>query len=186
MTKRAGIFLLISLLLAGCRGDIAELEKKVLERDPSFRSVLDAKSSMLKELEGTRKKYSERRLLMEGQIAALRQEMERSRGEYTAKIERTKKKLEPEITALKNEIKATRRAAAVKNSELRVIEKNISEIKELVQKGKNLEMTQEEMRMWNERMTALLKKRESALKERDKMIFDAETNELKIKILEAR
>ncbi|MFA6636954.1 MAG: hypothetical protein WCV56_07655 [Candidatus Omnitrophota bacterium] len=186
MTKRAGIFLLVSLLIAGCRGDIEELEKKVLERDPSFQSVLDEKAHMLKELEETRKKYSERKLLIEGQIAALRQEMERSRGEYTARVERTKKKLEPEITALKNEIKAKRRAMAVKNSELRAIEKNISEIKELVQKGKNLEMTQEEMRMWNERMTALLKKRESAVKERDKMIFDAETNELKIRVIEAR
>jgi len=186
MTKKiAGLFLVL-LILSGCGEDVSELEKKVLERDPSFQTVIDARIALSTELEETKKAYSKKKCSSEAQIYAIKKELEKSRGEYVAKMARAKKKLDPEITALKNDIKRMKLAVTVKNSELRLIEKSIKEIKELVQKGQDLEMTQEEMRMWNERMTSLLKKREDAVREKDKMIFDVKTDELKIRIITVR
>jgi hypothetical protein len=184
--KKAAAFITALVFLAGCGTDVSELEKKVLERDPSFQVVIDTKDAMTKELAATKSNYISKKRSGENKIAAIKNELEKSRGEYVSRMERIKKKLDPEITALKNEMKIMKREVLVKNSEVSVIEKNISEIKELVQKGKNLEMTQEEMRMWNERMTSLLKKREDALRERDKMSADIETSELKIRIMESK
>lgn len=186
MTKKAAVFIAALVFLTGCGSDVSELEKKVLERDPSFQTVIDTKAAMSKELAGTKRNYLNKKRDGENKIAAIKSELEKSRGEYVSRMERIKRKLDPEITALKNEIKVMKREALIKNSEVSVIEKNISEIKELVQKGKNLEMTQEEMRMWNERMTSLLKKREDAVRDRDKLSSSIETAELKIRIMERK
>lgn len=185
MIKSACLFLAL-LLLSGCRGDVLELEKKVLERDPSFQSVIDEKDAMSKELDETKKDYFKKKHGMEGQIAAIRQELEKTRGEYASRVERIKKKLDPEITEMKNGVKILKLEVTVRNAELRGVEKSIKEIKELVQKGQSLEMTQEEMRMWNERMTSLLNKREAIVKDRDKTVADIETSEFKVRILTER
>ncbi|HPN73217.1 MAG TPA: hypothetical protein PKZ41_04400 [Candidatus Omnitrophota bacterium] len=175
-----------SIFISGCAPDVPELEKKVLARDPSFSVVIDTKNSMFSDLEETRTKYLNKKRATEAQIASLKKELENSRGEHIERMERLKKKLDPEITALKNEIKTMKNALVVKTSELSMVEKSINEIKELIQKGRNLEMTQEEMRMWNERMTVLVKKREEALKARDKANFDIETAEMKLSIITAK
>lgn len=184
--KKAAILFTALVLLSGCGVDVSEFEKKVLERDPSFESVIDTKNSTEKDIEETHRIYLNKKRNIEGQITALKQELEKSRGEYISRMERLKKKLDPEVTALKNEIKMMKTALAVKTAEVSMVEKSIEEIKELMHKGKTLEMTQEEMRMWNERMTALVKKREDAVRDRDKAALDIETANLKIRIITKR
>jgi uncharacterized protein YukE len=174
------------LFLGGCGEDISTIEKKVLERDPSFQEILDLKNSMSKELEQAQIGYFTQKRKKEAQIASLKQDLEKARGEHAAKMDRIRKKLDPEISALRNTITSMKREAGLKRSELRMIEKSIREIRELVQKGKNLEMTQEEMRMWNERMTAFVKKREDIVKDLDKTAADIETAELKMVLMAER
>lgn len=183
MIKGIVLVFFVLLSVSGCGRDVSDLEKKVLERDPSFQEVMDLKYSIAKDLEETKNNYFQQKRAREGQIASIKQELGKNRGEYIARLERIKKKLLPEITSLKNNIKGMKREIVIKNSEIKAIEKSISEIKELVQKGKNLEMTQEEMRMWNERMTSLVRKRENAVREKDIMLSDIDTAEMKIIIM---
>ncbi len=174
------------IALQGCRADIAEMEKKVLERDPSFREVIDARESMTRELEKARMEYNEKKRRLEGKIFSLRQELQRSRGEHADRVERIKRRFDPDITALENEIRGMRRRLSVRNAEIRALDKSIREIKDLVERGRNLEMTQEEMRLWNERMTSLVREREEAIRERDAISEDIETSGLKVRIMKGR
>lgn len=174
------------LCLQGCGPDLEEIQEKVLERDPSFKEVIDERSSMDAEVERARREYEERKLALERKISDIRQDLNRSRGEYLERVERIKRRLDPQITSLENEIRDMRRRLSLREAEIKAFEKSIKDIEDLVDRGRSLEMTQEEMRMWNERMRTLVREREEAVKDRDALIQQIETAGMKIRIMRGR
>lgn len=169
--------------LAGCFEEREEIEKEILTYDPSFQNTIDKRNTMEEELETALLVYQRKIQEVDEQVAALKEEKIIAKTEYTAQVERIKRRLNPEKGTLKSDLVDMTRSYKIKNIQVREIDKDIKEISSLIDKEDKLSLTQEEMKTWNDRLSSLIEKKEEVAGERDKLQADIHATELKLKVL---
>ncbi|MFH1837191.1 MAG: hypothetical protein ABH862_03655 [Candidatus Omnitrophota bacterium] len=186
MKKNYLIFVLsagICFLLQGCGKSIEDMDKMILEKDTSFRSVLDKRNDLKNEMELKRADFLKKDMEIEMEIGHLKKKREQLKREYTQKEEEGKLKLDPERRQLEKEIKILENEYKLKNVKLQDIERDIKEISSLMKKQEALFLTSEEIRTWNTRMSVLVKNKEEILTEVNESKKNIETMKMKIKVL---
>ena len=188
--KRTGIYtylvlaaLVLSLSSSGCMKDRAELEKKILSHDPSFQKTLDKRDSLHKELEAEQAGFLKNVKEIDESISALKERKVQIKQEYSAKIDKIKRQMQPDKRRLERELMEAERKYRREKDDLGNIEKDIKEITSLLDKKDKLAFTQEEIQTWNDRLSYLVEKKEIVSDEIDKLKNDIETTKLKIIVL---
>lgn len=180
------ILALVPALLQGCAGDTGELEKRILERDASFKSVLEIRDSIRNETASEKAAYLSESARIDREIASLRDRKTGLRKDHSQRLERIKRKLNPVITDLRSDLAEMKSRLGFKITQIRAIDKSIKEINTLIEKEDTLAMTQEEMRTWNERLASLISQREELAAQRERLASEIELTEMKIKVISAK
>ncbi len=153
------IILFVSLTGCGCVSESTLSE--VLERDPSFKKVLDAKRRLnTKILALEDKKQS-----LNAQIALLKQEGN------------------PDIEALKAKLEKTQSKYNLKEKELKDSISSLKDIRKLLERKSKLLLTGDEISVWNKRIGDLEKKVNSLHNELDRLKSQTRLIKTEIKIL---
>ena len=182
----AVLIISFSLLLAGCREDRSEMEKRILLNDPSFQESLDKRNSIQNELDSQRAAYFNSKQNLEDEIAALNDKKREEYELHVSSIEKTKEQVQPERRTLRRSLLDMERVYTSRRQDLADTERDIKEINSLIQKKDTLELTQEEVRTWNKRLSALIEKKGKTGAEKQKLKIDIETTKLKLKVLKVK
>ena len=91
----AAIFVLVAALLQGCAQDTGEIEKQILARDTSFKSVIEMRDSIRDETAAEKAAYLSESSRIDREIASLRDRKIQLRKDHSQRLERIKRKLNP-------------------------------------------------------------------------------------------
>jgi len=184
LTYRILILPLICLLIQGCGRTSPDIDKIILEHDPSFQETIDRRNSLRKEIELNRADFLKKDTAAEIKIKDLKKKRERFKRGYTQKEGNIKHELDPEKRQLERKLKDLERKYHRKNEEIQDAERDMKEINSLIKKQEVLSLTPEEIRTWNSRISVLVKKKDKISTEGDKLKKEIEITKLKIKVLE--
>jgi chromosome segregation ATPase len=182
----AVLFALVPALLQGCTRDTGELEKQILARDASFKSVIEMRDSIRDETASEKAAYLSESSSIDREIASLKERKIRLRKDHAQRMERIKRKLSPVRTDFQADLAEMKSKLSFKTTQIRAIDKSINEINTLIEKEDTLAMTQEEMRTWNERLASLISQKEELAAERERLASEIELTEMKIKVISAQ
>jgi hypothetical protein len=183
--KRSGMMALLVLCAAcmfvsGCTSDQEASEKKILAHDPAFRSVLDTRDAMMKELDVRQAEFQRAVLGIDNQIAGLKDKKRQITGTHAVQTDKIKKRLDPEKRRMEKSLTDMRQVVERMNVEIRDLDGDIKEIQALIDKKDKLSLTQEEMGTWSDRMVSLIERKAETAKKRDRVKLEIEITELKI------
>ena len=173
---------LMAFSLQGCFKERAEVEKDILEHDPSFRTTIDARNLLIKQMDSEHASYIKKEQDMNEKISVLKAQKQQARRDYQASVEDIKRRLQPEKRRMERELIEMQRDYDGKKREIVNIQSDIKEITALTEKKDKLSLTQEEMRTWNDRLAALIEKKDRLSADSEKLKKDIEVTRLKIKI----
>ena len=178
--------LMPSLSLQGCMKDQAELEKRILAHDPSFRKILDKRNSLRDQLNTRKTDLLRKQRDIDSRISALKQEKVNAEKNYSAQADKIKRQILPEKRQLERDLLDMRREYKTNKVKLANVNKDIKEINDLIRKKDDLALTREEIRTWNDRLASLIKDKETAASEKNKVQKEIEVTKMKIKVLNVR
>ncbi|MFH1846897.1 MAG: hypothetical protein ABH869_05015 [Candidatus Omnitrophota bacterium] len=184
--KRYYFILVLCILFAagGCRTeDLTETEKKVLEKDPHFRKVLDKRNDIREKTDTETALFLEKKKKVQDEIKVLEEEKQRLESEYKLTARVLKKQLQPEKDQLRCELLEKKQEYNEKQRNIRNISSDINEIDKLLKKKGALELSKEEIRSWNERLSALVSQKKDAEFEKDKIKKEMEIFKGKLKLI---
>ncbi|MDD4957217.1 MAG: hypothetical protein PHQ61_06190 [Candidatus Omnitrophica bacterium] len=170
-------------MTAGCSPSGAELDKKVLGYDPGFKTQIEKRDSIRREISSYKNVRNKKVSEINNAIAVLKEKKASAEKEYLAQSETARRKIQPDIRQLEKELMEARSGYRIKDLELNDIMKDIKEIEALLGKKENLSLTQSELQTWNDRLADLMKKKENTLEGMDALKKDVEMLRLKIKAL---
>ncbi len=176
--------LALFLCCSGCMKDRAELEKRILSYDPSFKATIEKRDSLRKELGGQQAIFLKNVQEIDGSISALKERKVQVRKEYSSQIDRIRRQMQPDKRQLERELMERERQYRSKKDDLRNIKRDIKEITALMDKKDKLAFTQEEIRTWGDRLSYLIEKKEIVNGEIDKLKDEIEITKLKIAVIE--
>jgi len=132
---RIVLFITFCLLLAGCGGVSESALNSVLEKDPAFRKILDAKKR-------TRKKIASLQSEMEPKIEALKLSLTEARSEYKAKaalVKNSRHKLKniKKLLSKKNDLALSGDEISIWNKRIEDLEKEIISLKRDIEDLRN-------------------------------------------------
>ncbi len=184
---------LMFFLAAGCMENRKEVEQGVLERDPAFQETLNQRDSVQKELDSERAVFQKKESEIQSQIALLRdqitifkQKKSELRALHFAALDSIKRKIYPDKRVLEQNYTEKKRLLRRKAIEARDVERDIKEIKGLVDKKDRLSLTREEIEAWNKRYASLLDHKSLADKEIAELEKEIETLGMKIKVINVK
>lgn len=170
--------------MEGCVKDHAEIEKKILENDPSFQKILDSRNSLRDELNNQKTGFMKKKQEIDMQISSLRGKKTEAKRMYSSSVERIKRQLYPRRRELERELMEMQRRYKLKSGIMGDVDRDIMEISTLIKKKDDLALTQEEIKTWNDRLSLFLEKKAALGSEKDKLKTDIEITKLKISVLE--
>ncbi|MFH1878530.1 MAG: hypothetical protein ABH883_06965 [Candidatus Omnitrophota bacterium] len=177
------IFISVALFCPGCVRDAAETEKKILARDPAFKSVLDKRKALEEELRSLRAAMLQKKQDIENRINTLQYKREQLNKEYASSADKIKRQINPERRQMESDLVMMRYKYKQKKEKLAHISRDIREIVALLDKKDKLAFTQEEIQTWKERLSSLVEKKEVEESEKNKLKDNIEVTTLKIKVL---
>jgi len=170
-----------------------EIEQGVLERDPAFQETLNQRDAVQKELDSERAVFQKKESEIGGQIDLLREQINifrqkksELRALYFATLDSIKRKIYPEKRVLEQSYAEKKRLLRRKAIEARDVERDIKEIKGLVDKKDRLSLTREEIEAWNKRYSSLMDHKSLADKEIAELEKEIETLGMKIRVLNVK
>jgi len=149
------VVLILYFLLAGCgRVDEGALNL-VLEKDPSFRKVLNEKNGLSERIASLQENFKEKKDALSQKIRALKEELEAGESEVEEQIASIRKEIGPKIEALKAGAREARVEYGEKAKILKASIGKLANIKKLLQKKKELALSGDEISIWNKRSSDL-------------------------------
>ncbi|MFH1309791.1 MAG: hypothetical protein ABIH85_03815 [Candidatus Omnitrophota bacterium] len=176
------VVLLINLCFQGCSPNTAEIEKKILEYDPSFQKILDKRNELHKRLDQERAKFLKKKEDIDSQVNVLREQKRQIKQEYLLQASELNLQIQPDQRFLKKSIMELENNYRQKKEALGITEHDIGEISSLMKKKDTLALTPEEMKVWNNRMSLLVEKKEEQISEKNKVKKEIEITKLKLKV----
>jgi len=161
MKKVILLFLIVSIALSGC-GYVSESSlDEVLQRDPSFKKLLDSKKRLSAKIAA----LEDKKQRLDTEILLLRQETNPDIQKLEAKLEKTRSEYDFKKKSLKDSI------SSLKN------------IRRLLDRKSKLLLTGDEISVWNKRIANLEKEIDSTRIKLDKLKSQARLIKTEIKIL---
>lgn len=180
------VWTLVAFSLSGCVQDRAQMEKKILAYDPSFRTVLSKRDLFNAELGSLRAAFVKVRNTIDAQISALRDKRTRAKKEYDASAEKIKLQFQPEFRKVERETIEAQRRYDQKSVELREVDRDMKEVSYLMKKKDKLILTEEEMKTWTDRIADLTEKKTAILEEMGRIKEELQIDKMKIKVMRLR
>ncbi len=179
----AAMWSLVAFSLSGCLQDRAQLEKKVLAYDPSFKTVLKKRDLLDAELDSLRAAFIKVKSTIDAQITVLRDKRLRAKREYDTSVEKIKLQFHPELRKVEREILEVQRRHDEKSIELREVERDMKEVSYLMKKKDKLVLTEEETKSWSDRIADLTEKKTDILEELGKINEELQIDKMKLKAM---
>ncbi|MDD5634963.1 MAG: hypothetical protein PHW46_06780 [Candidatus Omnitrophica bacterium] len=174
----------VSLLcLQGCFENEAELEKKILDYDPSYQSVLDQRNVLRNELSVLQSIFQGGKKEIEDKINILKYRRSKLIKEYTVKSDKLKKQIVPKKKELSLMLGEMRKSYSEKSREISLAEKSIKEMSTLMGKKETLSLTHEELQSWKDKKSLLIENKQKLYSEKSKLEKEMKIIKLKIKVL---
>jgi len=172
--------------LPGCLEDRSAVEKKILEQDPEFKKMLDARNFLQEGIDSRYKIYVEKSKEIDAQIQALKERKAQYRAIYLEFIAKLKRQFDAEKKLLKQQLAEYHNQLDKKREKIRGVEKDLREVKSILGKKEKLELTREENQVWMNKL-AVLSEQKGAL-DRESAILKKNIwlTELKIKVYTLR
>jgi len=185
------LFLLLVVLLAvsGCRYPFEfkpkeEIKGEVLEKEPSFSSVLEKKAELDKQVKALRMELSNEKGRTNSKILTLKQELQATAARINSSIKKLDAQLDIHRIGLKSEIKELVVELKLKESSLGATNKNIAKLQNLIERGDESENLAEEAPKWQEKIPALRAQAQELETEVSSLRKKIHLNRLKLKLLQ--
>ena len=181
------LLLLLGIVFSGCSSENkADIEKTILESDPSFQTEIEKRNAFVKELASQRMDYVRQTNEINSAIRDLNDRKVQIKKEYGDSVGRIKRQTQPMKRELERKLLEAQREYGHKKSNAGHVENDISEITELIGKKEQLALTQEEIQTWNDRLSTLMDKKAKLTSEMDKLKEDTEILKLKIRVMDVK
>ncbi len=177
------LVMFISVFVQGCAENRAEIEKMVVAQDPSFQGMIEKMNSIRERINLDKQVFLQKKNEIEGRIQVLREEKKKLQMAYSAAIDRLKRQVHPEKMVLEKDLADLEVKYNIAKEALAHVEREIKDVKQLMDKKENIEMSREEMNAWKDRLGYLLKDKEGKILERDGLKRAVEVTKYKIKLL---
>ncbi|MCQ9206595.1 MAG: hypothetical protein NG740_01760 [Omnitrophica bacterium] len=175
--------LILCFFLAGCEQLDEGARDMVLEKDPSFRKVLNEKKRLSEKIVSLRENFKEKKDALSQKIRALKEELEAGESEVEERIASIKKEIGPKIEALRI---GAREARVEYGEKARILKASISKlanIQKLLKRKKEFALSGDEISIWNKRSSDLEDEIDTVKKDLDRLRNKTSLLKIEIKIL---
>ena len=184
LKKIISIILVVFLwCLTGCTSVSDEEATDLLERDPSFKQILDEKKRIEEEIFSLKKEIKEKKKILNSRINVLRKEFKKEKAKADSEIKRLKHKLDPERNLIRENANLLSRNVRGEEAALKNIENTIKDLQKLISKEGTLDISKEEITRWRQRIKSLESEKRAIKKELKELKEDLGTLEVKLKLL---
>jgi len=140
--------------LTGCTVS-SEKKEEVLDKDPSFKHILNKKNTTNSEIADLKMELKNKRNIANAKIGTLKKEFRKEKQKINSEIKRLKAQLNSERSLVKDEKKLLSRDINEKESKLTNTEKTITDLENLIAKEGTLDISQAEVTRWQQRIKVL-------------------------------
>jgi len=183
-------FLMVTCLFlfaaSGCVKDRGEVEKEILNYDPSFVEILDKRKASIEELNNMKTALLSNKKQINREICLLKTKKTDIKRKFSEDSGRIKQRLDPEKREMRRTIVDVERELKRKMGFVRDANRDIEEINVLIKKKESLALTQEEIRTWNDRLSTLTKNKEAAILEINRIKEEVRITKLKLYVMEIK
>jgi len=159
------IVLILSFILAGC-GKVSDATlDEVLEKDPSFRRMLDEKNRVNAKVASLNEAFEKEKKLTLKKVTSLKKKIDLLQAELKTEIDSVKNRMAPKIEGVRNELGDARATEKVKARLLKGSVQKVKNIKKLLAKKNDLSLSGDEISIWNKRASELEKEIDTLKKE---------------------
>lgn len=176
-------FLIIAISLSGCGRVSENALNNVLEKDPSFKRILEEKKRVSEKILSAKNDFNEEKDITIKKARALKEGLRDKKNNLRTQIASLKKEIEPKILALK--AKLVEKSSEYK-SKLKGLNDSLSKLKnirKLLEKKSELSLSGDEVFIWDKRVGNLEKKINFLRGELDKLRSQIHLLKTEIKIL---
>ena len=175
--------LILYFLLTGCGRVDEGTRDMVLEKDPSFRKVLNEKDLLNEKITSLRENFKETKDALSKKIQALEEELKAGESELEERIASIKKEIGPKIEALKAGALEARAEYGEKTGILKASINKLANIKKLLKNKQELALSGDEISIWNKRSSGLEDEINTVKKDLDRLQNKTNLLKTEIKIL---
>ena len=149
------IFILSLCCLTGCTMVSSEKQEEVLDKDPSFRHILDKKNRVNSEIAGLKMELKNKKNIANAKIDTLKKEFKTEKERIGSEIKGLESQINSERSLIEDEKKLLARDIQEKESKLANTEKTIKDLENLISKEGTLDISQAEVTRWQQRIKVL-------------------------------
>ena len=177
------LLIILVFFLAGCGRVSEKTIENILEKDPSFESLVSSKKRIEEKVLVLRNKLNKEKDFAIQEIKRLKTGVKYKENEYKARITSLKHQLDPEIQEL--QIKLVEKQAEYKGATKKLgdVVSKLGNIKKLLEKKSELSLSGDEISIWNKRVVKLEKDIASIQKKLDKLRSKVSILKTEIQIL---
>jgi len=172
--------LLLPVLLVGCGRVTEGALNEVLQKDPSFAKLLNAKRGISAKASEAKKDFEKKKKAVRQEIRSLEENLQKEKNSTDKRILALKEEMAPRIDALKARLVRKRSEYKLKKTELKTSLAKLANIKKLLVRKKDLALSGDEISVWNKRVAKL--EREIASTRKLLLELQSQTRLLKIEI----
>jgi chromosome segregation ATPase len=183
MRKKIGIILVITVCFAGCGRVSEETVKEVLDKDPSFRRVLNAKRDISEKINALKVNFTKERDATLQELRSLKEELKKKESDLATRIMSLTQEIEPKILALRAKLNEKNTEYKLKAKDLGASRAKLKNMKKLLEKKGELSLSGDEITVWNNRIENLEKEIVSLQGDIDKVRSEISVLKTEIKIL---
>jgi homoserine dehydrogenase len=157
MRKGISLILIAGVCFAGC-GRVGENTLSgILEKDPSFRKILNAKKRIDAKALSLKENYDKEKTRSAQKIRLLKENLQNMKNDIDAEIRSVKQEMEPQIRMLKAALEEARAEYERGSKFLKSSLDKLKNIKKLLTKKSELALSGDEISIWNKRAAGLKK-----------------------------
>ena len=141
--------------MTGCTAVSSEKKEEVLDKDPSFRRILDKKSRANSEIADLKMELKNKKNIANAKIDTLKKEFKKEKERIGSEIKGLESQINSERSLIEDEKKLLARDIQEKESKLANTEKTIKDLENLISKEGTLDISQAEVTRWQQRIKVL-------------------------------
>ena len=178
------LILISFLFTTGC-GKVSESAlDEVIDLDPSFEKVLEAKKDINAEILALKNDFDKERTTATQKMSELKEDLKLKQGAMSAKIISLRQEIAPEIDAIRRNLEEAHEAYKVKETYIKGAISKVKSIKDLLNKKGELSLPGDEVSIWNKRATKLEKEISSVKQSLDELRTKIRILKTELKILQ--
>ena len=183
MKKLITLILVLLICLTGCGRVSENTLNDVLEKDPSFKRILEAKKRIKTKILSTKNDFNEEKDITIEKVRALNEGLRDKKNNLRTQIASLKQELEPKILALRAKLVEKYSEYKSRAKDLNDSLSKLKNIGKLLEKKSELSLSGDEVSIWNKRVGNLEKKINFLRGELDKLRSQTRLLKTEIKIL---